>query len=133
MVLRLSTRTPVEYESNLVRFIRNASQHENAGILFIDCRSTLTNYLRSRAELVPVFNALRIHSLESMEEFLTLLRSVDFRHRVQHAHYVVVSPFYHLLSETSAWQQKKWLLQAENVFEWLEEKFNVHVVVAEEG
>lgn len=133
MVLRLSTRTPVEYESNLVRFIRNASKHERKSILFIDCQSTLTKYLRSRVELAPVFNALHIWPLKSMEEFLALLRSVDFRAHVQRSRFVIVSPFYHLLGETSAWKQKKLLLKAEDAFEKLEEKFNVHVVVAEEG
>lgn len=135
MVLRLSTRTPVEYESNLIRFIRNTDLHErgNVPILFLDCQSTLTKYLHSRPELKPVLNSMKSQRVESMEEFLTLLRSVDFRSCVQRARFVVVSPFYHLMGETSAWKQKKFLLQAEDAFEKLEEKFGVHVVVAEEG
>lgn len=133
MVLRLPTRTPVEYESHLIRFIRNAHVHAEDDILFLDCQSTLTKYIQSRPELKPVLDAMRSTRLESMGEFLTLLRSVDFRTRIQGARFVVVSPFYHLLDETSAWNQKKLLLQAENEFERLEEKFNVHVVVAEEG
>lgn len=133
MVLRLSTRTPVEYEYNLIRFIRTARTHEGAPILFLDCQSTLTKYLHSRPELKPVLDSMNLQRVESMEEFLTLLRSVDFRTHVQHARFVVVSPFYHLMGETSAWKQKKLLLKAEDAFEKLEEKFGVHVVVAEEG
>ena len=68
-----------------------------------------------------------------MEDFLTLLRSVEFRLRVQQSRFVIVSPFYHLLGDMSAWKQKKLLSKAEDAFERLEEKFNVHVVVAEEG
>lgn len=137
MVLRLSTRTPVEYESNLIRFIRNTrarapAQHHEP-ILFLDCQSTLTKYLHSRPELKPVLNSMDSQRVETMEEFLALLRSVDFRSCVQRARFVVVSPFYHLLSEASAWKQKKLLLAAEDAFEKLEEKFGVHVVVAEEG
>lgn len=137
MVLRLSTRTPVEYESNLIRFIRTTRAREPVphpeSILFLDCQSTLTNYLHSRPELKPVLNSMNSQRVESMEEFLTLLRSVDFRSCVQRARFVIVSPFYHLMGETSAWKQKKLLLQAEDAFEKLEEKFGVHVVVAEEG
>lgn len=134
MVLRLPTRTPVEYESHLTRFIQNTqtSAREKEPILFIDCQSTLTKYLRSRVELAPVFNAVHAYVLESGEELLALLRSVDFRLRVQRARYVVISPFYHLLNDASAWKQKKFLLKAENEFERLEEKFSVHVIVAEE-
>ncbi len=135
MVLRLSTRTPVEYESHLTRFIQNtlACGGEQEPILFIDCQSTQTKYLFSRPELKPVLTAMSARRVESMEEFLSLLRSVDFRTNVQRARFVVVSPFYHLLGETSAWKQKKFLLKAEDAFEKLEEKFPVHVIVAEEG
>ncbi len=134
MVLRLSTRTPVEYESHLIRFIQTVARaHEREPILFLDCQSTLTKYLHSRPELKPVLNSMHSLSVESMEEFLALLRSVDFRAQVQRSRFVMVSPFYHLLGETSAWKQKKFLLKAEDAFEKLEEKFGVHVVVAEEG
>lgn len=132
MVLRLSTRTPVEYESNLTRFILNESVHTDEGILFLDCQSTLTRYLRSRRELIPLFNTLNLYNLESMDELLSLLQSVDFRQLIQRSRVIIVSPFYHLLGDISAWKQKKLLLKAEGVFEKLEEKFNVHVVVAEE-
>ncbi|MBM3282156.1 MAG: hypothetical protein FJY86_02340 [Candidatus Diapherotrites archaeon] len=133
MVLRLSTRTPIEYESNLTRFILNESVHANEGILFLDCQSTLTRYLRSRRELIPLFNTLNMHHLQSMDELLTLLQSVDFHQLIQRSRIIIVSPFYHFLGDASAWKQKKLLLKAENAFEKIEEKFNVHVVVAEEG
>ena len=132
MVLRLPTRTPVEYESNLVRLVLNASVHKHP-ILFLDCQSTLTKYLCSRQELKPVLDSMEKYSLHTMEELLLLLRSVDFRSRVQLTHFVVVSPFYHLMSDTSAWKQKTLLLKAESEFEKLEEKFPVHLIVAEEG
>jgi hypothetical protein len=68
-----------------------------------------------------------------MDELLTLLSSVDFRQLIQRSRVLIISPFYHLMGDASAWTQKKWLLQVENLVERLEEKFNVHVVVAEEG
>ncbi len=132
MVLRLPTRTPVEYESHLIRFIRNACAREREPILFLDCQSTLTKYLQSRPELKPVLNSVELLRVETIDEFLALLCSVDFRKMVQLTRFVVVSPFYHLLGETSAWKQKKFLLKAEDAFEKLEEKFGVHVIVAEE-
>lgn len=133
MVLRLSTRTPVEYETNLTRFIQNETRQTSQSILFLDCQSTLTNYLFSRRELLPVLNAVDRWKLNSMNQFLTLLQSVHFREKIQRARVLIVSPYYHLLGETSAFNQKKWLAKTENVFERIEEKFNVHVVVAEEG
>lgn len=79
-----------------------------------------------------MLNSVELLRVETIDEFLALLCSVDFRKMVQLTRFVVVSPFYHLLGETSAWKQKKFLLKAEDAFEKLEEKFGVHVIVAEE-
>lgn len=133
MVLQLPTRTPVEFESNLVHFIHTEFQRHPSPIPFLDCRSTLTRALLARPDLKNMVEQLSIVRVETADELTFMLKSVDLHRRLKESKVFVISPFYHLLSELSAFKQKRVLHVLEEQFERLERKFGIHLVIAEEG
>lgn len=131
MVLQLSTRTPVEYETNLLHLVRNHQRKNPGKIVLVDCQSTLTKYLLSNASLKPFFARVDVVRVEEAGEFLHLLRSLSFRNTLAGAIFLIVSPFEHLISDQSVWKQKKFLYTLEDALEKLEAQLGIHAVVAE--
>lgn len=131
MVLSLPTRTPVEYETNLLNLVRNHQRKSPGKIVLVDCASTLTKYLLTNTNLKPLFARVDVVSVHDPEEFLLLLRSLSFRNILAGATFLIVSPFEHLISEQSVWKQKTFLHAMEDILEKLEAQLGIHVVVAE--
>ncbi len=130
-MLQLSVVTPVAFETNLIQLVENA-RATNENTILIHCGSTVTNYILSRPEHRRRLDGVPIHRVHSAEELLMLLRSKEWQQKITQAHFLVVTPYYHLLENDSLWKQKKMLLRIENALEKIEKGGNVHVVCARE-
>ncbi len=128
-MLHLLTKTPEEYERNLARFITTESALLRRKITFIDCRNTVSQYLFSRADLQPLFENLFITRIDRPYDLLDLFRSLPKNEFVQRSHYVLVSPFEHLLEGFPPQEEKNWHRMWEKSVERLEQTQPVHVVV----
>lgn len=129
MVLYLPAKTGEEYERNLARFITTESALLRRKITFIDCRNSISHYLFSRTDLEPLFDHLFITRIDRPYDLLDLFRSLPTNTHVQHSHYVIVSPFEHLLEKFSPDENKNWHRMWEKSVERLEQKQPIHVVV----
>lgn len=132
-MLRLPTRTPVEYETNLSRFIGNELKRKGVpSIALLDAGSTLTRYFRTQPEFKPLFENIDSFPVHSMDEMALILRSVSFRKKIREKQFLILAPFYHLFEHHSAWKQKQVLWKIDQSLEHIEEKYGTHVIVAEE-
>jgi len=62
-------------------------------------------------------------------DLLELFKNIGHNPTVQHSHYVLVSPFYHLLEGFPLNEEKNWFRMWENSIERLEKTLPIHVVV----
>jgi hypothetical protein len=128
-MLHLPCKTPEAFEKNLSRFITTETKHHQRKITYIDCQNTLSQYLFSREDLAPILKNLFVTRIDRAYDLLELFKNIGRNPTVQQSHYVLVSPFYHLLEGFPLNEEKNWFRMWENSIERLEKTLPIHVVV----
>jgi hypothetical protein len=128
-MLHLPSHTPEEFERNLSRFISTETSQWRRKITYIDCQNILSQYLFSREDLQPILENLYVTRIDRPYDLLDLFRSLSCNHFVEKSHYVIVSPYSHLLEGFPPQEEKNWTRMWEKSIERLESSLPVHVVV----
>ncbi len=128
-MLTLPARTPEEFERHLSRFISTETNQWRRKITYIDCQNILSQYLFSREELQPILENLFVARIDRPYDLLDLFRGLSRNHFVGKSHYVIVSPYSHLLEGFPPQEEKNWMRMWEKSVERLENTLPVHVVM----
>ncbi len=128
-MLHLPAHTPAEFERHLSRFISTESVQWRRKITYIDCQNTLSQYLFSREDLQPILENLFVTRIDRPYDLLDLFRSLSQNSFVKKSHYVIVSPYSHLLEGFPPQEEKNWMRMWEKSVERVENTLPVHVIM----
>lgn len=130
-MLHLPSRTPEEFERNLSRFVSTETNQWRRKITYVDCQNILSQYLFSLTEFQPILENLSVQKIGRPYDLLDYFQGLSRTHFVGKSHYVVVSPYSHLLEDLSPLEEKNWMRLWEKSIEHLENTLPVQVVMVE--
>lgn len=128
-MLHLPSRTPEEFERNLSRFVSTETNQWRRKITYIDCQNIISQYLFTLTEFEHILKNLIVTKISRPYDLLDYFQGLSRTHFQGKSHYVVVSPYFHLLEELSPLEEKNWMKLWEKSIERLENTLPVHVVV----
>ncbi|MDP2666507.1 MAG: hypothetical protein Q8P05_03335 [Candidatus Diapherotrites archaeon] len=131
MVLYLPWKTFSEFEQNLRALIRTEASHASTPIPFLHCQHPMTRALLNQRHWQPFLSHLELLLIHDPEDLLYLLKSLGFRKKLGGKNIIILSPYAHLLEGLSLRSEKEWVENLQREIAKLEEKYTIHVVVAE--